>query len=164
MLDSATTELRQPPAGAASDGALGGALDGALPATFAPNAPLAELDDAELPFQLADGGATASHPSSPGFRARGFPDPSPSQDPAIAMVERGPTLRSWIVRRMAGTIGTWTPDEMARELGLSVLAVRPRYSELHQTGRIERTEERRPSGNGHAQCVHRLAQRTDGCG
>jgi predicted ArsR family transcriptional regulator len=98
----------------------------------------------------------ATYPSTPGFKVRGFPDPSPSQDAAIAMAGRAPTLRSWIVRRMSHTGGTWTPDEMARELSVTPLSTRPRFTELRNMGRIERTGERRPSSNGHTQWVYRL--------
>ena len=41
-----------------------------------------------------------------------------------------------------------TADEIAAKLGQSVLAVRPRVSELFHAGLIEKTGERRPNASG----------------
>lgn len=97
------------------------------------------------------------YPDAPGFKARGFPEPSPSQDAAIMMVKHVRRLRVMILSAMGSHDIDWTPDEMADWLGLSVLTVRPRFTELHGLRRIERTGERRPSISGHAQWVYRLA-------
>lgn len=96
------------------------------------------------------------YPDAPGFKVRGFPEPSTSQDAAIAMVEKAPRLRVMILSAMASTTCDWTADEMAAFLGLSVLSVRPRFTELQELRRIERTGQRRPSSTGHDQWVYRL--------
>ena len=48
---------------------------------------------------------------------------------------------------------------MAGHLDVSLFAIRPRFTELRAMGRIERTSERRPSGNGHPQWVYRLTRK-----
>lgn len=96
------------------------------------------------------------YPDAPGFKVRGFPEPSTSQDAAIAMVEKAPRLRVMILSAMVSTTCDWTADEMAAFLGLSVLSIRPRFTELQELRRIERTGQRRPSSTGHDQWVYRL--------
>lgn len=56
-------------------------------------------------------------------------------------------------RRYLGT----TPDACAMALGESVLAIRPRFTELEQKGMIRRTKltEKNESGRNAAVCVHR---------
>ena len=44
--------------------------------------------------------------------------------------------------------GPKTPDEVAAELGKSVLAIRPRFSELLSYGKIEKTGVRRANASG----------------
>ena len=61
---------------------------------------------------------------------------------AISMSERAVTLRSLIVKNMKRH-GDHTTDEMAGRMGASVLAIRPRFSELRACGDI------RDSGNRH---------------
>jgi predicted ArsR family transcriptional regulator len=50
-----------------------------------------------------------------------------------------------------------TADECAKALHESVLAVRPRLSELHTDGFIEDSGQRRPNLSGHSAVVWRLA-------
>lgn len=53
--------------------------------------------------------------------------------------------------------GDLTADECATILGESVLAIRPRMSELRKTGLIEDTGTRRPNLSGHSATVWRRA-------
>lgn len=43
-----------------------------------------------------------------------------------------------------------TPDEVADEMGKSVLYIRPRFSELYESGKIEDTGARRRNASGKA--------------
>ena len=58
----------------------------------------------------------------------------------------GPLQRSII--SVLTVFGPRTPDEVAAELGKSVLAIRPRFSELLSYGRIEKTGVRRANSSG----------------
>ena len=53
--------------------------------------------------------------------------------------------------------GPGTPDEIAERLGLSILSVRPRFSELNRLGLIEQTSEKRSNNSGHRAGVWRVA-------
>jgi predicted ArsR family transcriptional regulator len=84
----------------------------------------------------------ATYPDHPGAKVAGT-----SQDAADAMAEHAPTLRErcldLITRR-----GDLTTDEAAELLNVSVLAVRPRFSELRTMGKIEHTGARRTNESG----------------
>lgn len=103
------------------------------------------------------------YPEAPGFKLRGFPEPSTSQDVAIAMQDRAATLRATILEVMRDDPGAdWTPDEMAERLHVNLLSIRPRFTELSDPtiALIVRTGARRPSSTGHAQGVYRLQEAT----
>lgn len=56
--------------------------------------------------------------------------------------------------------GDATADECAARLGMDVLTIRPRFSELRKLGQIIPTNQRRPSSRGTASTVwHALAER-----
>ena len=103
-----------------------------------------------------------TYPTTPGFKERGQPGQiSTSQAAAVAISCAAPKLRASILERMiAAPWLTWTADEMAEELNVSILAVRPRFTELAQMGEIVRTGMRRPSSQGNPQCVYRPAPET----
>jgi len=84
------------------------------------------------------------YPDSPGFK-----EPSASRDAAIAVSASSPLLRErvYAVIRAAGPEGL-TPDEAALRLTETVLAVRPRFSELAKKSRIAPTGERRRNISG----------------
>lgn len=52
--------------------------------------------------------------------------------------------------------GPLTPDEAASNLGLSILSIRPRFSELANLGRITATEQRRSNRSGRSAIVWQL--------
>jgi DNA-binding transcriptional ArsR family regulator len=72
-----------------------------------------------------------------------------TQSPAAARrsvrIER---LRALVLEVLAAVPSGLTADEIAAKLGESVLAVRPRVSELFHAGLIEKTGERRPNASG----------------
>lgn len=84
------------------------------------------------------------YPLSPGFKER-----STSRDAAMAMKSTSETLRRRVLAeyRAAGAHGL-TADEAAEKLGCSILAIRPRCSELKATGKIEKTTMRRKNSSG----------------
>jgi DNA-binding IclR family transcriptional regulator len=57
-------------------------------------------------------------------------------------------LRALVLQMLAAVPCGLTADEIAAKLGESVLAVRPRVSELFHAGLIEKTGERRPNASG----------------
>lgn len=69
-----------------------------------------------------------------------------SEEAAESMRESAPTLRAKaleVLRRSPATA-----DEVAKALGETVLAIRPRITELFKMGRIEDTGERRTNTSG----------------
>lgn len=54
--------------------------------------------------------------------------------------------------------GPMTADEIAAVLGLSILTVRPRVTDLNKAGRIEDTGVRRQTGAGNAAIVWRIKE------
>lgn len=90
-----------------------------------------------------------TYPNHPGAKVGGT-----SQDAADAMAEYAPTLRErcWeLIQRQE-----ITTDEAADLLNVSVLAVRPRFSELRTLGRIEQTGARRTNASGMTASVWRV--------
>jgi predicted ArsR family transcriptional regulator len=78
--------------------------------------------------------------------AAGFKESTTSQDAAIATDARG--LRAVVVTCLK-QYGPMTADECAARLGLSILSVRPRFSELRMRHQIRDTGERRLNVSGH---------------
>lgn len=84
------------------------------------------------------------YPSDPGWKA-----PGTSKDAARAVTSRAKTMRA----RVLGFLtqhhpGSFTADQIAAALGESILAVRPRVSELRRSELIEPTAERRKNRSG----------------
>lgn len=79
-----------------------------------------------------------------------------SQEAAEAIRGRASTLRAKVVALMLDGVGR-TADEIAAELRQSVLAVRPRITELHHARLLEKTEERRKNASGMSAAVWRLS-------
>lgn len=92
----------------------------------------------------------ANYPEHPGAKVGGA-----SQDAADAMAEHAPSLRER-VEFILGFEGPMTTDEMAARLNVSVLSVRPRFSELMKLGKIEQTGERRTNDSGMTANVWRI--------
>ena len=86
------------------------------------------------------------YPNAPGFKADGT-----SRDAAGAMKKEAANLRALVmaVLEQSGSRGL-TSDEAAEKLNMSVLAIRPRFTELgpKHFNKIERTGERRWNVSG----------------
>lgn len=100
--------------------------------------------------KLSDAMLDCPYPYSPGFK-----EYSTSRDAAAKIA---PTLshRQREVLEALSRWGSMTPDEVADHLSRTVLAVRPRLSELKQLGLIEKTGERRANQSGLMAAVYRL--------
>lgn len=72
---------------------------------------------------------TLEYPDVPGFKRHGT-----SEDAAFGMRDRAPTLKTQVLVLL--TNAPRTADECAEELGKTVLAIRPRLSELNKLGLI----------------------------
>jgi predicted Rossmann fold nucleotide-binding protein DprA/Smf involved in DNA uptake len=90
------------------------------------------------------------YPDEPGFK-----EPTTSKDAAEAMKPRAPGLRTRAKLALAEH-GPMTPDEIAAAVGVSVLSMRPRITELKLLGEIELTGERHCNLSGLKANVWRL--------
>lgn len=79
-----------------------------------------------------------------------------SLEAADAMADRAPILRARVLGVLA--TGNFTADEVAAQLGESVLAIRPRVTELAKAERIADTGERRKNASGRRAIVWRLVK------
>ncbi len=91
-----------------------------------------------------------TYPLTPGCKVDG-----PSKESATAERKSAKTLRDQVIRTLE-QIGPRTADQCAGWLGESVLAIRPRFSELRSLGIIEDTGQRRPNASGHRATVWRI--------
>ena len=83
-----------------------------------------------------------------------FGAPATSLAAAEAVAGRSQTLRCAVLAWLQGRAGT--ADECAAALGESVLAIRPRFSELRRDGIITDTGERRFNDSGLKAVVRRV--------
>lgn len=89
-------------------------------------------------------------------RGPGFKEPTTSKEAAKAMASRAPMLRDRALAALRKH-GPMTSDEVAFALGETVLAIRPRCSELLTAGLIAATGERRKNESGMSAHVWRVA-------
>lgn len=94
--------------------------------------------------------AAARYPALPGYKAG-----DTSAAAADSMTESAPILRERCLDRLR--MGPASADEVAAWLGVSILAIRPRFSELHKAGAIIDTGDRRPNACGRSAKVWRCA-------
>lgn len=81
-----------------------------------------------------------------------------SRAAAAAMDSRAPSIRDRILDLMAGG-ETFTPDEAAARLELSILSTRPRITELARLGKIVETGAKRTNAVSGLQAqVYKIAQ------
>lgn len=85
----------------------------------------------------------STYPDAPGFKAIG-----PSEDAATSIAPRAPRIRDAVFNVIANNPAGITADEIASALGLSILTVRPRVSELRRLGEIRATGDRRCNSSG----------------
>jgi predicted transcriptional regulator len=91
------------------------------------------------------------YPEAPGFKVSG-----PSEQAAEAMGSAANRMRAAVLAQFAQYPGGATADEIAKDLNLSVLSVRPRVSELKRLAEIEQTGGRRKNESGMTATVWRL--------
>jgi hypothetical protein len=96
--------------------------------------------------------ANQGYPTSPGFKA-----PGPSELAANAISPTAAKLRAMVLAEFQRTGAGLTADEIAKDLNLSVLSVRPRVSELRRNGQIEQTGSRRKNASGMTATVWRIS-------
>jgi predicted ArsR family transcriptional regulator len=102
-------------------------------------------------------GPKAGYPDSPGFKR-----PGPSEQAAAAIGSTATVLRAKVLAQFGAYPGGATADEIAKDLDLSVLSVRPRVSELNRTGQIKETGGRRKNESGMTATVWRVAPKPIG--
>jgi predicted ArsR family transcriptional regulator len=90
------------------------------------------------------------YPDAPGFK-----EPTTSQDAAIKIAPRAGNLRERALAIIKAAAST--ADEIADSMGETVLAIRPRISELNQMGLIEKSGIRRKNASGANAHVWRIA-------
>jgi hypothetical protein len=83
------------------------------------------------------------YPNAPGFRAR-----DTSYDAAEAIAPKANTLRASALLTILHSNGGLTADEVAAQLNQSILAIRPRITELARLGAIKDSGLRRPNQSG----------------
>jgi predicted ArsR family transcriptional regulator len=96
--------------------------------------------------------ANQGYPASPGFKTTG-----PSELAADTIAPTAAKLRAIVLAEFQRTGAGLTADEIAKDLNLSVLSVRPRVSELHRNGQIEQTGARRKNASGMTATVWRIS-------
>lgn len=77
----------------------------------------------------------------------GYKEPTTSADAARFIAPRVTGLRKQCLAHLRSH-GPRTADETAAELGISLLSIRPRFSELRSMGLIRETGERRDNESG----------------
>jgi hypothetical protein len=93
------------------------------------------------------------YPDAPGFKV-----PGPSEQAAEAMGSTANKMRASVLAKIAECPNGATADEIAEQLNLSILSVRPRVSELNRNGEIEQTGARRRNASGMTATVWRIAR------
>jgi len=91
-----------------------------------------------------------SYPETPGYKRGGT-----SKAAADSMRAKAPTLRDMVLAELSQANAT--ADECAAAMGLSLLSVRPRFTELLALGKIADTGMTRPNASGKQATVWRAA-------
>ncbi|MGM4992685.1 hypothetical protein [Tardiphaga sp. 841_E9_N1_2] len=91
------------------------------------------------------------YPDAPGFKAHGPSEEAADKIAASASIVRAKVLAVFEAAHPQGR----TADEVAHDLHLSILTVRPRVSELHRDGELEKTPERGKNDSGMSATVWR---------
>src|SRR3977135_527671 len=93
------------------------------------------------------------YPDAPGFKVSG-----PSEQAAETMGSTAKKRGAVVLAQVATYPGGATADEVAKDLNLSVLSVRPRVSELNRNGKIKQTGARRKNESGMTATVWQIAK------
>lgn len=91
------------------------------------------------------------YPHRPGSKER-----STSQDAADSMARSAKIYRGRVLDCLSHHPAGLTADEIADRLGLTILSIRPRVSELNRLGLIEQAGERRANASGRMAHVWRI--------
>jgi predicted ArsR family transcriptional regulator len=83
-----------------------------------------------------------TYPHQPGAQAR-----ATSQDAADEIADTAPQLRARALAVVERSNGL-TADEVAGRLGLSILSIRPRLTELSRLGKVRDSGQRRKNASG----------------
>lgn len=95
--------------------------------------------------------------SAPYSKSLGFKEPTTSREAARKFRVHATDLRAAVLREIAAAADGLTADEVAARLKASVLAIRPRVSELREQGKIERVPAlRRRNASGMNAAVWRI--------
>jgi predicted ArsR family transcriptional regulator len=90
------------------------------------------------------------YPDTPGHKASGT-----SEEAAASMTGSAAQLQKAVLTVLYRHPIGLTADQCAEYVGVSVLSIRPRFSELQRKGMIEETGERRPNKSGRMANVYR---------
>lgn len=82
------------------------------------------------------------YPMSPGFKAR-----DTAYEAARAIASAAPVLKAKALATLQKSNGL-TADEVAGRMGVSILSIRPRISELARLGKVRDSGARRPNASG----------------
>ena len=77
----------------------------------------------------------------------GYKQGTTSKEAAQSMAPSAEIIRTRVLESLRAS-GPATPDEVAERLNMTVLAIRPRFTELSQAGKIEYTGVRKPNVSG----------------
>lgn len=87
-----------------------------------------------------------AYPSQPGWKVEGT-----SREAAAAIAPRADSLNARTLASLKRS--PKSPEEVAAELGETILAIRPRFSQLFALGLIVKTADRRKSASGRSVTV-----------
>lgn len=103
-----------------------------------------------------------NYPYSPGYKTGGT-----SKESAEKIKPHAKAVREQVAQvyqhsfTLAGTRTEYTADEVASFLGLSILTIRPRVTELTKLGKLVDTGKRRKNASGHMAKVLKWAEAGD---
>lgn len=90
-----------------------------------------------------------SYPDSPGFKEVG----GTSEEAAKCVEPSAGILRGKCLRALRGVPGGLTADQCAAEVGVTIMAMRPRLTELKLEGLIRKTNRRGKNASGHSAVI-----------
>jgi hypothetical protein len=97
---------------------------------------------------------TDAYPDRPGSRV-----PGPSEQAATAVTGMARPLRDQVLSTIANAPAGLTADEVATQLGKSILSIRARVAELHWQGEIRQSGTRGKNASGMSASVWILSPR-----
>ena len=93
----------------------------------------------------------SGYPKLPGAKTS---TPETSAGAAVKMASKASTLRERVLMHLKAA--PLTADECAERMECSILAVRPRFAELHAMGKIEDAGIRHHNASGHSAAVWKI--------